>query len=71
VLADPENLGVTAVEGWFSAHPRWWDAWVAELGFESQPEPQGLGMVYVPFEHDPGDDFRRGLYVTMGDSDLF
>lgn len=71
VLADPANRGVTAVEGWLTAHPRWWDGWAAELGFQSHPEPQDLGMVYVPFEHDPGDDFRRGLYVTMGDSDLF
>ena len=36
-----------------------------------RPEPQELGLVYVPFEHDPGEDFRRGLYYTWGDSDLF
>lgn len=41
------------------------------LGFESRPEPQGLGFVFVPFGVDPEEDFRAHLYYTMGDSDLF
>jgi hypothetical protein len=44
---------------------------VAGLGFEARPEPEDLGIVYVPFEVDPGDDLARRLYYTKGDSDLF
>ena len=59
------------ISGWLTSRPAWWDETVTALGFERRPEPQELGLVYVPFEHDPGDDFRRGLYYTWGDSDLF
>ncbi len=70
-LALPEHQETRLIEGWLTTRPAWWDETVTALGFESRPEPQELGLVYVPFEHDPGDDFRRHLYYTWGDSDLF
>jgi hypothetical protein len=71
VLALPEHRETRLVEGWLTTRPAWWDETVTALGFERRPEPQELGLVYVPFEHDPGEDFRRGLYYMWGDSDLF
>jgi hypothetical protein len=59
------------VEGWLTPRPAWWDRVVAGLGFRSEPEPQDLGLVYVPFGSDPGDDIRRSLYYTWSDGDLF
>ncbi|HZF14020.1 MAG TPA: GNAT family N-acetyltransferase [Thermoanaerobaculia bacterium] len=71
VLALPEHRETRVVEGWLSTRPAWWDETVTALGFERRPEPQGLGVVYVPFAVDPGEDFRRSLYYMWGDSDLF
>lgn len=60
------------VEGWFTPRPDWWDRLLDELGFDSRPEPQDLGLIYKPFlEADPMDRFRAHLYFTKGDSDLF
>lgn len=71
VLAAPEHRGAETVETWLTSRPAWWSERVRALGFESRPEPQELGFVFVPFEIDPEEDFRAGLYYTMGDSDLF
>ena len=71
VLALPEHRETRLVEGWLTTRPAWWDETVTALGFDRRPEPQELGLIYVPFEHDPGEDFRRSLYYTWGDSDLF
>jgi GNAT acetyltransferase-like protein len=71
VLAAPEHRGARTVAAWVSRHPAWWPALLDRLGFESRPEPEGLGVVFVPFEHDPEQDFRDHLYYTMGDGDLF
>ncbi|HEY0552653.1 MAG TPA: hypothetical protein VGG20_00185, partial [Thermoanaerobaculia bacterium] len=71
VLAAPEHAQAKTVEAWITSRPGWWRQRVAELGFESRPEPDGLGFVFVPFGHDPEEDFRAHLYYTMGDSDLF
>jgi len=70
-LAQPENAGITHVETWATARPAWWRSLLYSIGFEERPEPQGLGLVYVPFEIDPGEAMRGHLYYTMGDSDLF
>jgi hypothetical protein len=59
------------IEGWFSRHPAWWSDLIERLGFASVPEPQGLGMVYVPFLEDPEEELRTRYYLTMGDGDLF
>jgi hypothetical protein len=67
----PETAGCRTVEGWLTERPAWWGRAVAGLGFEARPEPEDLGIVYVPFEVDPGDDLARRLYYTKGDSDLF
>jgi hypothetical protein len=71
VLATPEHQGTEVIETWATSRPAWWSEWVRGLGFESRPEPQELGFVFVPFGMDPEADFRADLYYTMGDSDLF
>jgi hypothetical protein len=71
VLAAPEHAHVKTVEAWITSRPAWWRERAVELGFESRPEPDDLGFVFVPFGHDPEEDFRAHLYYTMGDSDLF
>ena len=71
VLAAPEHRDAKTVEAWISSRPSWWRETVRSLGFESRPEPDGLGFVFVPFAYDPEEDFRSHLYYTMGDSDLF
>lgn len=71
VLAAPEHRGATTVETWATSRPAWWSERIRALGFESRPEPQELGFVFVPFGIDPEADFRAHLYYTMGDSDLF
>lgn len=71
VLAAPEHRGTETVETWLTSRPAWWGERVRALGFESRPEPQDLGFVFVPFEIDPEEDFRARLFYTMGDSDLF
>lgn len=70
-LADPEHREARTVEAWITSHPSWWRERVESLGFESRPEPDDLGFVFVPFTEDPEEDFRAHLYYTMGDSDLF
>jgi hypothetical protein len=59
------------VEGWFSRHPPWWSEELERLGFASASEPQGLGMVFVPFLECPDQELATGYYLAMGDSDLF
>lgn len=65
-------LGVSAVEGWFSSRPQWFDEILRELGFETRPEPQDLSVMCVPFRWaNATDRMRAALYFTWGDSDLF
>jgi hypothetical protein len=71
VLAAPEHRQAKTVETWAASRPAWWRQQVTTLGFESRPEPDDLGFVFVPFGEDPEEDFRAHLYYTMGDSDLF
>jgi hypothetical protein len=59
------------IEGWFSRHPAWWCERLEALGFTASPEPQGLGMVFVPFLECPQQELESDYYLTMGDSDLF
>ena len=69
--AAAEHQGAQAIEGWFPERPAWWDERLRALGFEQRPEPQDLGVVYVPFEVEPGERMRESLYYTKGDFDLF
>ncbi|MFY9822588.1 MAG: GNAT family N-acetyltransferase [Thermoanaerobaculia bacterium] len=71
VLAAPEHRQAKTVETWASSRPAWWREQVLSLGFESRPEPDDLGFVFVPFGEDPEEELRARLYYTMGDSDLF
>jgi hypothetical protein len=59
------------VEAWVTARPAWWRPLLAGLGFVAEPEPNGLGLVFVPFEVDPEAQMRERFYYMMGDSDLF
>lgn len=72
VLVSPWGEGVRAVEGWFSPRPGWWLEAIRDLGFERHPEPQGLDLMCVPFEHpDAALELAAELFYTLGDSDLF
>jgi hypothetical protein len=71
VLAAPEHREIKTVETWATSRPAWWRQQVLQLGFESRPEPDDLGFVFVTFGVDPEEEFRARLYYTMGDSDLF
>jgi len=71
VVAAPEHSQVKTVETWASSRPAWWRETVLSLGFESRPEPDDLGFVFVPFGEDPEEELRARLYYMMGDSDLF
>ena len=63
---------VTAAEGWFPPRPGWLDTALNEAGLETQPEPQDLSVMCVPFGvPDAVERIRERLYYTMGDSDLF
>lgn len=66
-----EHRQAKTLETWIPSRPGWWQERVVSLGFESRPEPDDLGFVFVPFGEDPEEDFRAHLYYTMGDSDLF
>lgn len=70
-LDQPEHAGITAVETWASARPAWWRPLLRSIGFADRADPDGLGLVFVPFTMDPAEDMQAGLYYTMGDSDLF
>ena len=69
--AAPEHRAARRIEGWLTPRPAWWGRQVAGLGFTAEPEPEDLGLVFVPFEVDPGDAFAADLYYTKGDFDLF
>lgn len=63
---------VEAIEGWFPPRPRWFDATLTRLGFDTRPEPQDLSLMCVPFTWtDVVPRMREDLYYTWGDSDLF
>ena len=63
---------VEAIEAWFPPRPRWFDAILTGLGFETRPEPQDLSVMCVPFAWpDAVERMRTELYFAWGDSDLF
>jgi hypothetical protein len=63
---------VDAIEGWFPPRPKWFDAILTGLGFETRPEPQDLSVMCVPFSWpEVVARMRQDLYYTFADSDLF
>jgi hypothetical protein len=63
---------VDTIEGWFPSRPQWFDIVLRDLGFETDPEPQDLSVMCVPFETPQAvARMRKGLYYTWGDADLF
>jgi hypothetical protein len=71
VLTSSEHQDVKTIETWATARPAWWHTQIIKLGFARRPEPDDLSFVFVPFNYDPESDFRKHLYYTIGDSDLF
>ena len=69
--AAADHASATTIEGWLPPRPASWGATVAGLGFEPRPEPDDLSLMAAPGSWDPEEDFRRRLYYTKGDSDLF
>ena len=65
------TLGVQTVSLWMSQTPSWLTALLSRLGFDRQPEPQGLWFVYVPFQIPLEPEDMEGFYFTRADSDLF
>lgn len=67
-----ERLGGSRVAAWFPPRPAWWHRALDALGFVEGTEPDDLHLGIVCFSEptDP-ESFRRDLYYTMGDSDLF
>jgi hypothetical protein len=60
------------VQGWFSAHPKWWLTQLRAAGFEPGPEPNALAPGFAFFAPSPTlADLEDQWYYTMGDSDLF
>ncbi|HEX2832924.1 MAG TPA: GNAT family N-acetyltransferase [Thermoanaerobaculia bacterium] len=63
---------VRLIEAWFPPRPRWFDERLTGLGFRSEPEPQNLSLMCVPFVwKDVVARMREELYYTWGDGDLF
>jgi hypothetical protein len=72
VLRRSAHRGTRRVEGWFPPRPRWWSTILERLGFRCEPEPRGLGLIYLPFvEPDPLAEGSSRFYYTLGDGDLF
>ena len=71
VLAEPVHAETRVIETWATDRPAWWSRWIDALGFERRPEPEALGLVFVPFERDIERELGAELYYTKGDSDLF
>jgi hypothetical protein len=73
VAAAVERLGGgSRVVAWFPPRPGWWHRELESLGFARETEPDGLDLGIVCFsEPTDAESFRRDLYYTMGDSDLF
>jgi Acetyltransferase (GNAT) domain len=64
--------GVGTIEGWFPARPAWFAALLDEMRLTLEPEPQGLGLICVPFGlGTAAQQIRSLLYYTKGDFDLF
>lgn len=63
---------VSTIEAWFPQRPRWFDDTLIALGFKTEPHPQDLSLMCVPFAlPDATGRMRSDLYYTWGDSDLF
>jgi hypothetical protein len=71
-IRDADEPPPERVVAWFPPHPSWWSSALPGLGFAPRPEPQGLGLMVVPFlDSDAPRWAARSLYYTYGDSDLF
>ena len=63
---------VTRIAAWFSPVPEWWHTVLKNLGFRIIDEPNSMAPCFKFFSQQFSIDyFRKHLYYTMGDSDLF
>jgi SAM-dependent methyltransferase len=63
---------VARIAAWFSPVPEWWYAALKCLGFSVIDEPNSMAPCFKFFSQEFSIDyFRKHLYYTMGDSDLF
>jgi len=68
---------VEIIEAWFSRNPEWCCNHLQSIGFEGNPEPDGLTLCYRTFwndmmdEHSVTEKLTAHFYYTWGDSDLF
>jgi len=63
---------VRIIEAWFPPRPRFFDDILTALGFTTQPEPQDLSLMCVPFVwKDVVASMREDLFYSWGDGDLF
>ncbi len=70
-LAQPELTGAERIHAWFPHQPEWWSDQVEELGFRTEDEPDGLGMVALGDAETEAYAQLEQMYYTMGDGDLF
>lgn len=70
-LSLPIASGARRMVAWFPARPSWWVAVIRELGFQSETEPNHLGMVAAPFTDPVAPEHLASMYYAAGDSDLF
>jgi hypothetical protein len=73
VAAALERLGGDSrIAAWFPPRPSWWHHELEQLGFCEGQDPDDLHLGIVGFsEPTDGESFRRDLYYSMGDSDLY
>ncbi len=70
-ITQPELTGASHIDAWFPKQPVWWDQQLRALGFQDQPEPEGLGMVALADTAPEAFTDLGSMYTTMGDGDLF
>jgi len=72
VEAIRRESSIIRVAAWFSPVPEWWQSGLKNLGFSIIDEPNSLAPCFKFFNREFSIDyFRKHLYYTMGDSDLF
>ncbi|MCP4576441.1 MAG: hypothetical protein GY846_09190 [Deltaproteobacteria bacterium] len=69
--------GIKTMRAWFSKNPVWWTSHLLSLGFNPEPEPDGLTLCYISFKnpimdvHTITKRLHESFYYAWGDSDLF
>ncbi|MEM6795225.1 MAG: GNAT family N-acetyltransferase [Acidobacteriota bacterium] len=64
------GAGIREVVAWFPQHPEHWSSALEGLGFEIVPEPDDLGLIFLPFGRSDSAQLLSRCYYTLGDGDL-